>query len=313
MPLPVIFTVITFYLMKNILDKITFTLVVYFLVSCVTTAKVQRASVVGSPRLSVVKITNQNTPNRFHFNLQYSQAFDDSIKMNVGGHTKVNESGIFEVQPVPGEEYFYSDPKVNRYNFKAKNIFWKIPQSHFLFEAEKTFDNLSLGIGFNISTGNYSKFYSNNFRIGVFENYELFGWRIDLLIHRNQLLYDIDYITYLSDYQKLERVIFHSATENKTEWNHELSFSINTSKSDWLLNYFFTLNFGNQGLYNLLDEEGDLSGLEYQDQFRNVLFGVYKQIDEKHRIILGLRINSHHEIGNEVIIPGFILQYDFSI
>ncbi len=282
------------------------------MLSCGTRAKLIRADIIGSPRKSVVKITDNNTANKLHLNFQFSYLLSDSIKMNIGGHPKVNSDGVFEVQPVTGEEYFYSDPKINNSKYKGDNMFWKVPQGHLLFEVDKTFDSFSIGAGFNLSISNSVKYSSNNFRFGYFKFYDWFGWRADYIIHHNTLSTRVNYTTKIANKDNLERVLFHTVEEEKSEWNHEFAFSINTTKSNWVLNYYLALNFGNQGLYNLIDEEGDGFGVDYQSQFRNISIGAYHQFNNSQRVIFGLKINANREIGNEVVTPGFVLQYDIA-
>lgn len=95
------------------------------------------------------------------------------------------------------------------------------------------------------------------------------------------------------------------------EWNYEIAISLNTIQSNWPVNLFVSANFGNQTLFNLQSKVEMFGDLVYNHHFSNFTYGLYKQLNDNQRIIIGLRRNWHPEADRDLLTNNYILQYDF--
>ncbi|MGE5431906.1 MAG: hypothetical protein ACM3QX_12570 [Syntrophomonadaceae bacterium] len=272
--------------------------------------KLQNAEVYGVPNRNPIKITENREPMSFMANTYLSFNKNRPLTANIDEHSNINASGVYELRPVPGEDYFEEPENVNRFNYNGNNFLWHIP------EAQGGVDlDLALSKHFCVYGGfNFAQFHERDllgkrFGIGFFSQSENSAVRFDVSMRYQDFIYDVEYLK-ITDAHGQRHVYIYN--ENNTDTESNLDFSLTLHSLHKTVNYFLTLSFGSQDFFSFTPIDGTLQNIEHSCTYTTLGLGLFTNITKEFRIIAGARYSIYNEQGR-TSMPDFFIQQDFAL
>lgn len=247
------------------------------------------------------------------------------IKANIGSHTKVNKHGIYEVEFVEEEDssYFVEFKEVNKYTYKGNNLFWNFPS----WNAGVGFDypisnNFALTFGLNYSRLDGQDFFGTEFGFGYFYANEKWGLRTDFNFKYIDILHNVEYLKQVESSDDYYKIYFYSHNGKQRNLNQSISFTINTNKSDWKINYFFSVEPIRLILFKFKIEEKKYNSRKvvskYFYKIAEFIFftsGIYADFGKSTRLLAGVRITKEIFFKNKhrYLKPDLFIQLDMDV
>ena len=308
------------------------------LVGCTTinqTIYLQNIEVTGPMNNPPLNITIDQKRGSFTISPRFTINDNKQISGRIEKHSFVDLQGIYRVDTVfnnDGSRY-YKESNLNSREFSGNNLRWNLPSFSAAVNMDYSVGNhVALNMGLNYSVQNQSDFLGGNAGIGFFSENEGSAFRFDAGIMWQSLSYEAWTVVITE-----EKPLFGSASTSvdffkdrgkSTYWNPYASLTFNTSSNTSPLNFFINLGYFSQTLF---DFEPSSPNPEYypfgltvitNDQrgesttsFLNLTSGVFINMTEKSRVILGVRLMKETQIVQTskslFVLP--VLQFDMSL
>ncbi len=286
-------------------------------------AYLQSMDVETNPIRHSIRITENRQKHDIILKPYFNFNNNKTLKTNNDQHTKVNETGEYELQTVPGQNYFLETEGINTNDFTGQNLFWNIPNWQGGIDIDFAASNsFALTGGFNLSKINERYLMDENIGIAFFKESESWAWRFDAILKYTEAAnaFQFALVEGKSIARGETRKVYLVNDDTKNEfWNIAFLYTVNSRRRDWPLNYFFNFGIGWQTFYDLnVDTEslnllGSYSNndLSYNLNYFSFSAGIYKNIFDSGRLILGLRFTKYNDKDGRFFIPDMIVQYDF--
>ncbi len=308
--------------MKSII-LISILLLIIFSGCGTTTPQIQSVHLYGAGNRNTIKITKDESQDDLTIRFNLSMNRDKVTSALVEGHSNVNKDGIFEVEPVEGEEYFIEKAGVNVNKFEGDNFHWRLPEFQTNFELEYNFfSNAAIYGGASYARSVGYDLYGYNFGIGFFREENNWAIRFDIAGTINDMIAEVEYIRVenkpLTDNNTRKVYLFDQFSKEKY-LNMNLGLTINTRNSDWFVNGFLSYTLGWQNFYDIKTKPvtiGDFlqpDDLSYDDSYHSIAIGLYKEIDTIGKLIAGARFTKYTDLKGRLFIPDYFIQFDFDI
>ena len=312
-----------------------FTAIVLFWVSlhlfsgCVTTTEslLQETKVIGMPVREPVRITENRKAGDVNLRANLSFNNKNSIDTQSDKHTMVNEQGFFQVDEVPGENYYYEQPNVNIYEFEGNNISWKLPDLQTRIEVDAAVsDHFALTGGINFAETDGETLFSQTIGLAFFGEKNNWGYRFDANLSFYDMTVSADYVV-IEETDFPKKVIFLSEKRTDSYKDLAFGFTMNSNRRDWLINLFFNYTLGWQTLYNFESKAvKDIQptfpflipaeiheDFKFFEAYHSFTGGIYKNTFDIGRIIVGARFTKFTDTKSRFTLPDFFIQYELTL
>lgn len=291
-----------------------------------TTPKLQDADHFGAVNTNTIKITNDEQTGDFNVRLNVTKNRDTRLRTQIDGHTKVNELGVYKVEPVEGEDYFIETAGVNNQEFTGNNFQWNIPELQTAVEIEiNVTDNFSIYGGTTFADIDQVDLNNFNFGLGFFREENNWAIRFDIGGIYYETETEINYVRvedkpFSGDATR--RVFFFSDIRNEKFFDFNLGVTINSCNENWFVNGFLNYSFGQQQFiemeptpvtfYDWL-KSSENKKFEYDETYHSLGIGLYKEIESLGYLIGGVRLNKYTDGKGNLFTPNYFLQFDFQL
>jgi hypothetical protein len=308
------------------------------LIGCTTinqTIYLQKIDVTGPMNNPPLNITTEQKQGSFTISPRFIINDNKQISGRIEKHSSVDPLGIFRVDTAfnnDGSRY-YKESNLNSQEFNGNNLKWNLPSFSAAVNMDYAVGNhVALNMGLNYSVHNQDDFLGGNAGIGFFSQKDGSAFRFDAGIMWQSLSYEAWTVVITE-----ERPLFGSASttvdffkdrDKSTNWNPYASLTFNTYSKNSPLNFFLNLGYFSQTLF---DFEPSNPNPEYyplgitvirNDQrgesttsFLNLSTGVFINMTEKSRVILGVRLMKETQIEQTskslFVLP--VLQFDMNL
>ncbi|MFV1976183.1 MAG: hypothetical protein ACC651_10570, partial [Candidatus Scalindua sp.] len=263
------------------------------------------------------------------------------LNANTGGHSMVNSDRIFQVDTSfydNGTVKYTEAPGKNVHQFEGQNLLWNIPT----FTAGIDFDfvltrNFALFGGVSYSSQKSGGVWGGTAGLGLFRNGKNVSFRFDAGVHIQTMKYDAYTVADIKTENIFngsdEYVVFYHDIDKSTNFDPFINLTINSANREWLLNFFINAGYSVQSLYDFGPQTPDKryynflllfpTGTSITEDFRcestagfiNITPGIYFNIGENSRVLLGVRFYFETQLDNPststFIFP--MLQVDFRL
>lgn len=275
-----------------------------------TTYKLQNAEVNGVPTRDPVKITENREPLSFIASPWFSINKKKDFTAYIEGHSDVNSSGVYVLNPVPGEDYFEEPDGVNRYAYNGNNFLWHIPEAQGGIDLDLALSkHFCVYGGFNFAQMNQRDLLGKRFGVGFFSQSEHSAVRFDISMRYQDFMYNVEYLK-IENYSDQKRVYVIRDSNIDTQSN--LDFSLTLHTLDKPVNFFMVITLGNQNFFSFTPSEATLTELQHNSTYTSFGAGLFTNISKDIRIIAGARYSIYNEHGL-TSMPDFYIQQDFSL
>ncbi|MGD8778186.1 MAG: hypothetical protein PVH88_04415 [Ignavibacteria bacterium] len=324
--------------MNSVLSKITalLFLITFFLIGCTPSVTINRVQGVKTEASSInipVKIT-QNKEKRPGVISTYVMFNGNKTKESyIEGHTDVNQNGKFIIDTLeqigPIAYQFEETEGDNDYIFDGNNFIVKNPDFELGFEIDYALTNfLALTGGGNICKYDNKAFLGGNFGFGFFKETENLGFRMDIGWESKHTRSEATFVMHDKDFVdgKREGVIYKIA-RSESFIDPFASFTLNTKKAEWPVNLFFNFQLGYKTYYDyslqridiadvffapLLNKyQFDVGEFEKEKDYKSFGFGLYYNVGDYGRIIIGAWHNTFDDEGDDFTETNTFIQYNF--
>ncbi len=312
---------------NHFLKQIIFAVLIFaanIFTSCTSSdAYLQSMNVETNPIRHSIRITENRQKNDIVLSPYFSFNNSKTLKTNNEQHTNVNETGEYILQTVADQNYFTETGGINTQDFTGQNLFWNLPNWQGGVDLDFAVSNsFALTGGFNISNINERYLMDENVGIAFFKESESWAWRFDANLKYTEAanLYQFALVEskQISSGETRRVYLVNDKTKNNF-WNLALLYTVNSRRVDWPLNYFFNFGIGWQTFYDLnIDTKSwNLFGsyskndLSYNLNYLSFAAGIYKNIFDNGRLVLGIRFTKYNDSDGRLFIPDMIVQYDF--
>ncbi len=285
-------------------------------------AYLQSMNVETNPIRHSIRITENREKNDVIIRPYFSLDNNKMLKTNNDQHTKVDASGVYVVEENIGQNYMTENGGINTFDFNGENLFWRIPNWQGGIDIDFAASNsFALTGGFNLSNINERYLMDENIGIAFFKESESWAWRFDANLKYTEAANHYQFALVESKFISSgeSRKVYLINEENKNDfWNFAFLYTVNSRRRDWPLNYFFNFGIGWQTFYDLnIDTKSwYLSGtyskndLSYNLNYLTFTAGLYKNVSENGRFVLGIRFTKYNDRDGRLFIPDMIFQYD---
>ncbi|HEX2867717.1 MAG TPA: hypothetical protein VHO03_11785 [Ignavibacteriales bacterium] len=281
-----------------------------FLQGC-TSYQLQNAEVYGVPSRNPVKITENREPLSFMASPWFSMNKNKPLSAYIEGHSDVNSKGVYELNPVPGEDYFIEPEDVNRYHYSGNNFLWHIPEAQGGVDLDLALTkHFCVYGGFNFAQMNQRDLLGKRFGVGFFSQSENSAVRFDISMRYQDFMYDVEYLK-IENHDGQRRV--YVIRDENIDTQSNLDFSLTLHSLHKPVNYFLTLNFGNQNYFSFTPSEAILQELDHSVTYAGFGAGLFMNLSKDIRIIAGARYTIYNEEHGTTSMPDFFIQQDFSL
>ncbi len=300
--------------------------IVYLFTGCSSSdAYLQNMNVETNPIRHSIRITENRQKNDIILRPYFNFNSNKTLKTNNDQHTKVNDVGEYLIEKSVDQNYYTESGGINIYDFSGENLFWNIPNWQggvdVDFAASNTF---ALTGGFNLSNINDRYLMDENVGIAFFKESESWAWRFDANLKYTEAANTYQFALVesktITTGETRKVYLLNEKTKNSF-WNFAFLYTVNSRRRDWPLNYFFNFGIGWQTFYDLnVDTKswnlfGSYSNndLSYNLNYLSFSTGIYKNILDSGRLVLGIRFTKYNDIDGRLFIPDMIVQYDFTL
>jgi hypothetical protein len=316
-------------------------LCIFLLTSCSTTQKLylQDVEVIGPISQTPIHITDSSSVSPVVISLRFSYNPESEIQAESDGMKPVNSQGFFQVDTFynnDGTITYRQTPGANIFQYQGRNLTWEFGKITVGFDLDiKLTRNLALFTGASYSGSSNKSAWGGIAGLGLFGESNGMAFRLDAGINLQSINYDaytIAEITESDIFGPLEEyVIFYHDINNSTHFDPFVNFTYNTSKGDWLLNFFINAGYSVQTLLDFDPKTVDYDWYffppfvyhtnttydfrgETTAGFAHFTPGVYFNFAEKSRVLLGVRFYFETQLKDATqqtfILP--LMQVDFS-
>ena len=291
-----------------------------------TTPKLQNAEQFAAINTNSIKITKDEMAGDVIVRINVTKYRDKIMSSKIDGHTMVNENGMYEVEPVEGEDYYIETAGVNTIEFMGNNFHWNVPELQTKFEIEANVtSNFSVYGGTTFADTKQFDLNNYNFGIGLFREENNWAVRLDLAASYYKTRTDFEYVR-VEDKQFAEgetrRVYFfdESITEKFLDLN--IGITVNTRIPEWIINGFINYNYGQQSLFDYEPtpvtfydwlKSSERKRFELEETYHALSLGLYKEIESLGSLIGGVRFTNFTDSEGKLFIPNYFLQFDFQL
>lgn len=273
----------------------------------------QETTADGPPIRNLVKITHE--PEQGQINLRGAVSINSTHthQEKLDGHTLVDENGVYRIEPVSGKNYYYEYEGINTLSFTGDNFTWKIPDWQAKAEVDfSIFDHVSFLAGASVSSLGDETYLGTLMGMAFKTKTRDWGLRIDFGVNFQQMHYTAQYMNTTSTFSAGRRKVYITSVD-ETEWQRDLTFGLtaNTFAKRAFVNYFFNYSFGLQTFFDFTSEFDN--HYELTQFYHSLALGVYKDISDKFRIMLGIRGTQYSDDDLQLLIPDVFLQYDLRL
>ena len=315
---------------------LTITMILYFGCATVTkTVYLQNIDVSGSLVQPPLNITNGNEKGTFTFSPKLILNTQKSVEGHVNGHTNVDIHGEYQVDIVNNSDgtWKYKESSNNIMPYYGNNFRWSTQDVTAGFQFDVAASNhIALNGALNYMTSNQHKLISGAFGVGLFYNLGSDAFRMDFGLLYQSYLYDISSVevTTVTSYwgETDNTVVFFRDKEKSAGVDLYLRMTYNTRFKDLPVNFFVSLSYFGQTFSNYSPNITDTHYYPYSTSYVNnnesmgiagtfIGFtpGIYKDINEWSRIILGLNLlkETQSEVLGKDLLLSPMLQIDFHL
>ena len=304
-----------FFLNKNI--RLLFCgVLLSFLSSCVT-SNLQTAAVKGLETKSATHLAKDDYKSKFSLKPYFFKATDQNIRLNTGTHTLVNSAGIYELEATDDENFYIEHRDVNKFDFTGKNLIWQLPSIHAGMDMDYCFNSMILTLGLQYGSVDNQDFLNGLAGFSFFIQKRI---RIGFNAYFKSIYHEVVVLDVEDNYSNGIRDV----RVNRVEGNRDFvdyEFYLNWRsdlQKDLFLDIFMEGAFGRQALVDVTDDAknsvlfGDPDNMYYNDYFKTLTLGVFRNISKNSKLIAGYKMNFHKEEYTNSFngSNSFFLQYE---
>ncbi len=292
---------------------------IYTITGCTTTkTSLQNIEVDGSMVNLPIRITENKSAGSLEFHFNYLKNNTKTLTTNVEGHSFVNSHGVFEVEPVPNENYYIERTGVNNYLYTGDNLRWNTPEYSVSGDMDIAISNsFVLTGGFNYNRINKKDYWGQNIAIGLYKERETWAMRFDFGLTFQEVYYQANYVEVedidLSSHQT-RKVFFYSQDKKDSYTTPFISFTLNSRRADWPINCFFNYTIGWQTIFNFEPEYhsfSDIGNFQLDATAHSFSVGLHKSFDDFGRLVGGVRYIKYTEDNGNLNFVNVFAQFDF--
>jgi len=299
----------------------------------VRTIYLQEAEITGPINQPPIHITDSSNTSSITITPRFSYNSQTDVRGQMGGHSLVNEEGIFQVDTFYNNGSFTLNetPGANIHHYNGKNFTWNVASVYAALDLDfRLSRNFGLFFGVNYSVQNKIKTWGGAAGIGLFSVSSKTAFRLDIGLNIQEIAYDVYTVLVVKitpSSGEDDYVIVDNRIGKSTHFDPFISLTYNTTYRDWFVNFFLNAGYSGQTLVDFKSESSsdkDRSGNRYITNdlrggstagFFNFTPGIYFFIGESGRILLGERfffqtVDKSTEPSN-FILP--MVQFDFSL
>jgi len=291
-----------------------------FLTGCVTeSVYLQNLSVDGPLILPPVHVTADSVANSWHVTPHFSTNSERNMNGRVDGHSRVNANGTYQVDTNQSNGTYSEKDGVNTYTFQGENLAWSLPNYTLGLDFDYTLtDHLALSLGLSYSPGKQREYWGGSVGLGYFFYNRGMGGRIEGGIVFQSTAYTVDYVHVVEPaFSQTSDVTFLHKNGRDMNSNFYGSLTINSMRTDWLVNLFLQVSLSTQTLVNVASPQSN--GLEelrvnHLSTFLSISPGLYLILSPSSRVMVGLRLAHGMSIedASHDFVPMPLIQVDFS-
>ncbi len=156
------------------------------------TIYLQNVGINGPIKAPPLNITKDKKNEQASISVGMSINSNKNIQGSIGTHSKVNSSGIFQVDTLTiNGQRNYKDSGKNNFDFKGNNFQWNQPDFSLFLNSDFKISNVfALSLGFNYSVQGQTNLLGGNFGIGNYHESNNGALRIDIGLNWQQVSYD---------------------------------------------------------------------------------------------------------------------------
>jgi len=315
-----------------------------FFISCTTTKQtlyLQEIEIQGPINQAPIHLTDSIETPSVIISPRFSVNTQKELNANTGGHSMVNADGIFQVDTSSfssGTVKYTEAPGKNVHQFEGQNLNWNVSN----FTAGIDFDfvltrNFALFGGVSYSSQKSGGVWGGTAGLGLFGNGKNVSFRFDAGVHIQTIKYDAYTVANIKTENIFggsdEYVVFYHDIDKSTNFDPFINLTINSANREWLLNFFLNAGYSIQSLYDFGPQTPDKryynfllifpTGTAITEDFRgestagfiNFTPGIYFNLDENSRVLLGVRFYFEMQLDNPststFILP--MIQADFRL
>lgn len=307
------------------------------------TIYLQEIEIAGPLNESPIHLSDSLDTPAITFSPRVSYNTKTTVTGMVGGHTPVNENGIFQIDTIYNPDgtisHYEKTPGANRFLYNDNNFTWYVPDITLGLDLDlKITRNFALFGGINYTSTNNKNLWGGNFGLGLYgASKNGFGFRLDLGAHLQSIYYDaytVEDVEITGPGGGENYVIFYHDINESTHLNPFINITFNSCNPEWLVNFFVNLGYSSQTLVDFEPEETDddyyNDGYYYYSSYREIIYdvrgtktislfhftpGLAFYFGENYRLLVGSRFyfitNFDEASPKSFILP--MMQLDFTL
>lgn len=290
--------------------------------SCSTNVvNLQEIELIGAIVKNPIKIVEDKKRGDIDFNFNLSINNKEKFTDEAKGHTTVNENNIYEIESVPGKEYYLEYAGKNTYKYKGDNLIWKIPKFNTSVDVDIAISkNFAFTFGTKISGYSDENLFGHNFGFAYFNKKDNWAYRFDTFLRYQEFFYDMTYVKAeditLSG-NKSRKVYLYNKSNKDSYYNMGFLLSLNSTYKDWPINIFVNYAFGWQTFYeisvrNFFNRSRE-DEFEHEEYYHSFSLGIYQNTFDFGRILIGYTLTNYEHSNKNFFIPSAFVQYDISL
>ncbi|MCF8265607.1 MAG: hypothetical protein K9I99_13990 [Melioribacteraceae bacterium] len=293
--------------------SLLFYLVFVIIFSACSSTKIQQVIVESPIPASSIKIIRNKTANDLEINTNISINSKKEFSGNIGGHSNVNEDGVYEVEKIIGQDYFIEKQNVNRFIYTGQNLEWRAPDIQINIDVDYTItDHFAITAGLNFGNVENKTLLGKSLGLAIFDEGKNGGYRVDLKAQFQRQNFDLELIEQESFAFKSERKVrIFKAAGDANFRNYSVGFSYNTI-SNWPIDFFGNLTLGYHNLYSAVNPYTLTEELD-EKFYTSVSAGIYSDLFDITRLVAGVRHTSFSGESNNFGVTNYFIQYDILV
>ncbi len=292
---------------------------ILIIVGCTTTKTSLQDIEVNSGMLNIpIRVVENKSGGDVDIHLNVLKNNTPNTSAKASGHSLVNSLGIFEVEKVEGEKYYIEHAGINVNEYEGKNVNWNTPEYSISGDLDIALSNhFVLAGGFNYHKIKDFDYWTHNISIGMFNEKATWAYRFDVGLMFNESAYSVNYVE-IEDKDisgdQTRKVYFYNHHTKETYTNAYLSFTLNTRREDFPINFFFNYTIGWQTIFNFeppINFTSDAGSFDMNRTGHSLSIGIHKNIDNTLRVLGGFRYLTYTNDGGNLNFSNAFLQVDF--
>jgi hypothetical protein len=279
-----------------------------------------------------VRITNGQKGGTFTISPKVFINNKKSLSGYIDEHTKVNSQGFFQVDTFYNSDgsWYYRESNANNSNFKGDNFEWILPDALMGVDLDICLsDHVALSGGFNYIVQGQKSLIGGSVGFGFFTQKEGTSTRFDAGIIWQSMFYDamsVVVTTRSTSTSSSSTVGFFRDRDKESTVNFFASLTYNSAYESLPINFFLSAGYFSQTVIDFKTIDTDVEYHLFSNTtvitedlrseatagFIHITPGIYKDITEWSRVILGVRLLK--EVQLERVSQSFfvipVLQFD---